>query len=362
MAKKTVFISHISNETELAQCLKQRLDKDFLGLLDIFVSSDRKTIEAGKKWLEEVDKALRGADLQIVLCSKESVGRPWVNFEAGAVWLRGIPVIPVCHSGMKPNDLPVPLSMLQGIEGSQPEGLQQLYEAVATKLKLKVPAIDFNAIASEVKELEKRYEQARQLLESIESPRVLCAASEQYAQPSLGFHLDVAVLERTFPQQVTVESKLTRKRLLELLTGQRFDIVHLVLAVDPDNGDLVFSPIDFDTYKPATSKPDKMSPASFANLLVESSTRLVVLATCNAMLLAIEVAHVANMAASDREITGETAAEWEECFYGLLAQGKSLFKAFDITRSQLSTPIRPIRHKDVAFGPKTARPSTPRTG
>jgi TIR domain len=353
MAKKSLFISHISNETELAQSLKQRLEKDFLGLLDIFVSSDRKTIQAGTKWLEEVDKALKDADLQIVLCSKESVGRPWVNFEAGAVWLRGIPVIPVCHSGMKPNDLPVPLSMLQGIEGSQPEGLQQLYDAIAAKLKINVPAVDFKAIADELKELEKKYMLARQVLERIENPRILCAASAQYAQPSLGFDLDVAVLEKAFPQRVTVETELTRKRLLELLTSQRFDIVHLVVAVDPDTGDLVFSPIDFATYKPATPKPDKMPPKSFAALLLESQTSLVVLATCKALLLAVEVAHVANMAASDTEITGEQAEEWEDCFYGLLAQGKSLYKAFDITRSQISTPIRPIRHKDVAFAPET---------
>ena len=355
MTKKKLFISHISNESELAQWLKQRLDKDFPGLLDIFVSSDRKTIAAGRKWLDEVDKALRGADMQIVLCSKESVGRPWVNFEAGAVWLRGIPVIPVCHSGMRPVDLPVPLSMLQAVECGQPEGLQQLYEAVASRLRLQVPAIDFHTISGEVKALEQKYQQARQSIERIESPRVLCAASEQYAQPSLGFHLDVGVLEKTFPHQLTVEPRLTRQRLLELLTGQRFDIVHLVLAVDPDNGDLLFSPIDFETYKPATSRSDKMSAASFAELLVESQTRLVVLATCKALLLAVDVAHVANMAASDADITGEAAAEWEECFYGLLAQGKPLHKAFDITRSQISTPIRPIRHRDVAFGPSVVR-------
>jgi hypothetical protein len=38
MVKKKLFISHISTETELAQSLKQRLEKDFLGLLGIFVS------------------------------------------------------------------------------------------------------------------------------------------------------------------------------------------------------------------------------------------------------------------------------------------------------------------------------------
>ena len=75
MLRKEVFISHISSETDIAQALKAHLGRHFLGLLDIFVSSDRQTIQAGSKWLEEVDKALKSADLQIVLCSGESVGR-----------------------------------------------------------------------------------------------------------------------------------------------------------------------------------------------------------------------------------------------------------------------------------------------
>ena len=94
-----------------------------------------------------------------------------------------------------------------------------------------------------------------------------------------------------------------------------------------------------------------MSPGSFADLLIESQTTLVVLATCKALLLAVEVAHVANMAASDADITGKEAAEWEELFYGMLAQGKSLYKAFDIAKSQTTTPIRAIRHRDVVFAP-----------
>ena len=351
VTRKKLFISHVSAEAELARCLKQRLDKDFLGLLDIFVSSDRKTVAAGRNWLDAVDRALRDADMQIVLCSKESVGRPWVNFEAGAAWLRRIPVIPVCHSDMRPVDLPVPLSMLEAIECAQPEGLQQLYEAVADELGLQVPAIDFQQLAGEVRLLEQKFAQAREALERIENPRILCAASAQYAEGDMGFDLDVGVLQKTFPKQLVVESQLTRQRLLELLTSQHFDIVHLVLAIDPRNGDLIFSPIDLDSYQPAGASVDRMSPASFAELLQDSGARLVVLATCKALLLAVEVAHVANMAASDAIITGEAAAEWEQFFYGLLAQGRSLHKAFDLTRSQFSsTPIRSIRHKDVAFG------------
>lgn len=143
MARKRVFISHISNETELAQSLKQQLEKHFLGLLEIFVSSDRETIQAGSKWLDEVDEALRKADIQIVLCSKESVRRPWVNFEAGAVWLRGIPVIPFCHSGMSPNNLPVPLGMLEAVECCQADGLYKLYDVIAKNLAVNIPDVDF---------------------------------------------------------------------------------------------------------------------------------------------------------------------------------------------------------------------------
>jgi hypothetical protein len=350
MSKKRVFISHISSEAELAKCLKEYLNKHFPDLLDIFVSSDRETIKAGSNWLEEVGKALKSADVQIMLCSKESVGRPWVNFEAGAVWLRGIPLIPLCHSGMQPDDLPVPLSLLEGLECGEPKGLQKLYDAIAKKLSVNVPEVDFHKMAVELNEFEKKYIKERQGLEIIKNPRILCAASDQYAQPSLGFDLDVAVLKKSFPKRVEVEKKLTKKRLRELLTtSPDFDIVHLVLAINPANGDLIFSPIEFRTYKHLTSSPDIMSAEGFSKLLSKSKTRLVVLATCNSLLLAVEVAPVANMAASDTEISGESVAEWEECFYGLLAQGESLYKAFEITKTQSSTPIRPIRNKDVAF-------------
>src|SRR5436853_4915577 len=102
-AQRKVFISHVSSETELAQVLKRHLIRDFPDL-DVFVSSDGKSIQAGDNWLDELRKALRNAKVVIVLCSLESIGRPWVNFEAGAGWIqRRIQVIPVCHSGMRPN-------------------------------------------------------------------------------------------------------------------------------------------------------------------------------------------------------------------------------------------------------------------
>jgi hypothetical protein len=350
MAQKQVFISHISAETEIAKRLKQRLDNDFLGMLDIFVSSDRETIRAGEKWLDEVDRALRAADAQLVLCSRESVGRPWVNFEAGAAWLRHIPVVPVCHSGLSLVDLPVPLNMLQGVECASAAGLQKLYDTMAALLGVKTPAVDFQAMAADMRLLEQAQRLSADSIERIEEPRILCAASPQYAQPSLGFQHDVEVLQRVFgKQRVVVEDALSRRRLGELLSSQRFDIVHLVTGVDARSGDVVFSDMDIGTSLPATFKVDKLSPEGMAALLAEARTRLVVLATCRALKLAVVLARSVNMVGTEEDITGEQAVEWADTFYPLLRQGQPLHKAFDLAASQVDTSLLLVPHRDVVF-------------
>src|SRR2546430_13475283 len=49
------------------------------------------------------------AKVVILLLSRRSVARPWVNFEAGAVWLNGKKIIPVCIGDMDKGDLPKPI-------------------------------------------------------------------------------------------------------------------------------------------------------------------------------------------------------------------------------------------------------------
>jgi TIR domain len=86
------------------------------------VSSDQTSIAVGSKWLNKIDEALRSAQVELILCRQDSVRRPWVNFEAGAGWVKGIPVVPVCHTGMRPVDLPIPLNMLQDIGATDEKG------------------------------------------------------------------------------------------------------------------------------------------------------------------------------------------------------------------------------------------------
>lgn len=62
-----------------------------------------------------------------------------------------------------------------------------------------------------------------------------------------------------------------------------------------------------------------------------------------------------NFEATNIETTGEAAAEWGDCFYDLLANGYPLYKAFDLTKANISARMRLIRQKDMAFAPEAYR-------
>lgn len=107
-SKPIIFISHISEEANLAAILKAHVEADFIDTVTVYVSSDTESISAGENWLTSIDVALNKACIELILCSKASIKRGWINFEAGAGWMRHIPVVPVCHTRLLPEDLPMP--------------------------------------------------------------------------------------------------------------------------------------------------------------------------------------------------------------------------------------------------------------
>jgi hypothetical protein len=155
-----LFVSHISEEGEIAALLKGAMEGDFLGLVEFFTSSDVGSISAGEDWLKAVEGAISGAAAVIVLCSKASVQRPWVQFELGAAWMKHVPIIPVCHSGMKVDELPMPLSRLQGVELGTALGLERLYQTVTSILELnQAPQLtDLPERLGRISELERRFQ------------------------------------------------------------------------------------------------------------------------------------------------------------------------------------------------------------
>jgi len=178
--KARIFISHITDEAKLAGIFKKCLQRDFLGLVDVFVSSDEASIDAGENWLEAIKSALETTSLELILCSKASVKRPWINFEAGAGWLKGIHIIPICHTGLKPDNLPMPLNVLHGIEAGEVSGIRRLYRLVAKTIKCQVPDAAYINIANEIKEFERSYLREMKLVVDEEDLRVKNAKLRMY--------------------------------------------------------------------------------------------------------------------------------------------------------------------------------------
>jgi len=93
-----IFISHISEEASIAEVLKDWIESTFLGQSEVFASSDTDDLPARNKWIDEIDQALDSAVAFLVLCSPASLKRPWIHLETGWGWIKGLPIIPICHS------------------------------------------------------------------------------------------------------------------------------------------------------------------------------------------------------------------------------------------------------------------------
>src|SRR5436309_1278335 len=101
-----VFVSFIHEEQRVADAV-QRFLRTHLQR-DVFISANPWQVYAGEDWLQRIRQELEACRVVILMLSPASVGRPWINFEAGAAWLAGKVVIPVCFGGLRANGLPKP--------------------------------------------------------------------------------------------------------------------------------------------------------------------------------------------------------------------------------------------------------------
>jgi hypothetical protein len=135
--KKRIFISHIHEEAKFGAVIAEWVGEAFAGHpVQPFLSSDDKAIAAGQKWLDVVKHELDGTAVMISLLSAASLARPWVNIELGAAWIRGVPIIPLCHSGLSSSSLPRPFSDFQAIGLDQDNAATRLIEGVARHLEI----------------------------------------------------------------------------------------------------------------------------------------------------------------------------------------------------------------------------------
>ncbi len=152
MSDHTVFISHTAPEANLAICLKDWIESTFAGHVIVFVSSDKRDLRAGDKWFSEIDAALNTAGVLLVVCSPFSITRPWIHFESGCAWIRRVPVIPICHSGLVKDALATPLSSFHALTLEEEAFANRLLSALAHHFGIsKLPRISFSEMDAELR-------------------------------------------------------------------------------------------------------------------------------------------------------------------------------------------------------------------
>ena len=151
-AELNIFISHISEEASIAEVLKDWIESTFLGQCDVFLSSDTDNLTARDKWIDETDQTLNSALVFLVLCSQASLRRPLIQLETGWGWIKGLPIIPICHSGQKKDNLPSTVSTFQALEINSDGFVSDLFTTLAKHLGFaKFPRIDQDEMVHELK-------------------------------------------------------------------------------------------------------------------------------------------------------------------------------------------------------------------
>lgn len=139
---KIVFVSHAHEDAEFATILKEWLEKnlnDRMDVIDVFVSSNERSLPPGTEWPRKIRENLEEAFLCICILTPHSIDRRWLYFESGATYVKGIPVVPICFGGLKKEQVTPPLYFLQALEMPSKEAEKSLMRLVAEKAGLKPP-------------------------------------------------------------------------------------------------------------------------------------------------------------------------------------------------------------------------------
>lgn len=179
-----VFISHISEETELAKVLKSGIESAFPNKLEVFVSSD--DIDSNNQ-LDNLASKLETSSIMLVLSSQKSISNPSISFEAGIAWAKKLEVLSICHSGLSKDSLPLPqpLCQLPAIDIEIDQFPQTLMALLSDKLAIAAAAsIDFDAFNKQIsQELEIPFDtlaicdgrSVQSLLKEVEASKLILA-------------------------------------------------------------------------------------------------------------------------------------------------------------------------------------------
>jgi predicted nucleotide-binding protein with TIR-like domain len=187
-------------------------------------------------------------------------------------------------------------------------------------------------------------------VEIIKNPKILCACSPQYFH--LSFQKDVELIRNETEKisaQISELHSTDSESLTKILMEKEFDLVHIAAYVDPKTGDIYFNDIDRNGVLPDDVRIDSMLAGSFSKLIELARAKLVILATCDSLILAAKLAKVANMIAATDWAYVADILKWELGLYKCLSQGVSLSNSFETASSLSKAPMLLLLKKDLAF-------------
>ncbi len=154
MKKGIIFLSHVYEDARLASVLKDWLTRKFAGSIDVFVSSDPKSLPGGDVWWDKLRVNLRTADFILILLTHRSAHKRWVYFECGGGYFLDKTVIPLCVGEITKGNMPLPISHLQAYELEDSEDAKALFEQIRERFDLDAED-DGKEVATKLAQVEK---------------------------------------------------------------------------------------------------------------------------------------------------------------------------------------------------------------
>lgn len=172
-------------------------------------------------------------------------------------------------------------------------------------------------------------------VDHVSNPSILCVSTKEFE--GLGFDDDVKIVKSHFAKGVKVLHNASSDSLSACLASNQFDVIHILAQVDAASGTLVFG------------SDDRLEADGFAALVRVTKARLVVLATCDSVILAARVLRSSNMIAANGYLEVEYFHRWIKTFYTMLEQGQSLSAACDVASKTVTANILLMMKQDLTF-------------
>jgi len=130
-----VFISHTHADSEIANALSDAITGVFGDLLTTSYSTKKELdggIKPGEEWFRWIVERVRAANIAVILLTPASTQKPWVLWEAGAVYGAGIASAEANARKVRPlvfklsgSQVPSPFAGIQGVNGDERSGIER---------------------------------------------------------------------------------------------------------------------------------------------------------------------------------------------------------------------------------------------